>query len=353
MAANAAFGESAPTSGPPAHIQFVPHPNVHRLAKHPTLPVLYLGLTLAPESKNLATFRLDAEGNMLTNSMQTFPNYFTDDGNNPTNLYSILRPMVLPDRKVLLLVSSPYNYSQYATNTNAQHIAAVGLDDEGQPAKLITAFRTTHMEHSITHAVLDMAARRLFLSYYPSYWGWLSIGDDGVPSREFHMLTMPYSFWDFVFVSRWQRFIGVISSAYLCNVRLTTDASALSFIQMCVGETSSYGGLDVSASLGKAYVLNGPDYKTVAIYALDSEGRLVGVPRSFPAGPSLILRVDPKARRLYSFSHDGVIRIHPLDPAGHPSGQPQVFQASCGTIRDVVLDETSGRLYVACTEPPK
>src|ERR1041385_6575880 len=86
------------TSPPPAEIVFVPHPDGSFLTKHPTLPVLYLGCYIAPDAKNLATFQLNTDGTLNTNSIRAF-NYFSV---NPTNVfyrYQVQRPIVLAEEK--------------------------------------------------------------------------------------------------------------------------------------------------------------------------------------------------------------------------------------------------------------
>jgi len=347
-----AFAQNVATQPLPANVVFVPHPSANRLAKHPTLPVLYLGLANTPDSRNLVTFSLDAGGNVLTNSLRAFEDYFTDDGKNPTNLYSVLRPIVLAEEKILLLAATPASYPIYDANSNAQHVAAVALDDQGQPAKLIKAFRTTHTEAALATMVYEPSNRRLYLSY-SSYWGWVSVGKNGVPSREFHMLPLPWNLWEFAAVPEWQRFCGVARGTDLCNFRLTPEGARVEFFQMSVSGAGNYASLQISPSLRKIYVMNGPDYKAITVHPLDKQGRFVSVPRRFPIGESMWLRIDSKARRLYSITQTGTIRIHPLDGVGYPMGSVEVFQASCGTVRDAIVDEPSEKLYVACTEPAK
>jgi len=348
-----AAAQIATNTTPPSHVRFVPHTYANRLAKHPTLPVLYLGLGCAPDSKNLVTFGLDAGGNVLTNTMQTFNDFFTDDGKNPTNQHYVLRPVVLPEQRLLYLAAAPASPHLYHYNSNAHHIAVVRLDERGQPANLLKAFRTTHTEASIVVMQYEPTARRLYLSFH-TYWGWCATDEAGMPSREFYLVpTVPYNLWEYTFVPTWKRFIGVHQDAYLCSLRLTADGTRPEHTQALLGSPGPFGRFDVSAELGKVYIVSGPGHATLSIYSLNQQGGFTGVPRRLPLGETHFLRLDTKSRRLYSFHQNGIIRILPLDAGGYPSGSSEVFQVSCGAIRDVFLNEESGKLYVACTEPLK
>jgi YD repeat-containing protein len=348
---------AAETPGPapaslPSQFTFVAHPHAWRVARHPALPVLYLGCNGAPGQKNLVTFGLDAGGNVLTNTMRECEDYFTDDGGNPTNSYSVLTPIVLPSEKVLLLGAYPANPALYQTNTNAQHVAAVALDERGEPTGLLKALRTTHTEQTIVRMQYDPAGRRLCLSHH-SYWGWVSVNQDGLPSREFRLVPTPYNFWDFTFVPSWQRFLGLHQNAYLCNLRLTADGSAADYAQALLGSPGPFGAFQVSPELRKVYILSGPGLARLSVYPLAPHGGFTSVPRQFPLGATNLLRLDAKARRLYSLTDGGVIRIQPLDAEGWPSGSPEVFSVVCGAIRDAIVDEVTGKLMVASTAAPQ
>lgn len=344
--------DPAPSSSLPPQAVHVPYPYAWRITRHPALPVLYLGCNGAPGQKNLITFQLDARGNVLTNTLREFTDFFTDDGNNPTNVYSVLDPIVLPEEKVLLLASTPANAPLYSLNSNAHHVAAVALDADGQPAKKLASFRTTHMEGSISVTRYLAGEKRLYISY-GSYWGWCPVGADGVPSPEFRMLPAPYNFWQFEFVPRWNRFYGVSAGNTLMMFRVATDGQNLEFMQTIINRSVSFGSFAISPSLQKIYLANGPDYTTINVYSLDKEGRLLGLPRRFPTGYVYMMRVDSTAKRLYTFTAAGTIRSHGLDANGFPTGEPTVWPIDCGSVRDIFVDEPSGRLYIACTAAPK
>src|SRR5512134_2923227 len=90
------------TSPTPANVVFVPSPYAYYLAKHPSLPVVYLSCTYAAESKNLVTYALNADGTANTNAMRGF-NYFSDNPTNEFWRYSLQRPIVLPEERILYL----------------------------------------------------------------------------------------------------------------------------------------------------------------------------------------------------------------------------------------------------------
>lgn len=336
----------------PSHAVFVPHPNAWRITKHPTLPVLYLACHSAPEMKNLVTFRLDDAGNVLTNTQREFPDYFTDDGSNSTNFHLVYNPVVLPTEKVLLLPAAPLYPAQYQVNSNAHHIAALALDDEGQPARKLASMRTTHTEATITVTRYVPENRRWYIGY-GSYWGWCAVGSDGVPSPEFRMTSGPWNFWEFQYVPMWRRFYGVSAGTTLQVFRQAEDGQALEFIQSINNHTGLYGAFALSPSLRKIYLANGPDYTTINAYSLDKEGRLLGLPRRFTTGAVSMMRVDSVTKRLYTFTAPGTVRAHALDADGFPTGETKVWPIHCGEVRDVFVDETRGRLYIACTAAPR
>ena len=198
----------------------------------------------------------------------------------------------------------------------------------------------------------DSRTRRLYLGYM-TYWGWVAIGKDGVPSHEFHLLTQPGNVWELAVAGDWARLYCVARGLYLCNFRPTTDGTGMEFFQTCLKETEASGSLQISPKLRKLYVLDGPGGEAVSVYPLAKDGCFTSVPRRFSIGPTALLRLDSNARRLYSFTDRGTIRSHPLDAEGYPAGSVEVFQVSCGEIRDALVDEPSGKVYVACTDPPK
>lgn len=341
-------GQNVSLSNLPVQLVFVPHPQANSLTKHPVLPVLYLGLQYAADSKNLVTFRLDESGQVLANSQRNFDDYFGANGKNSTNPYRILRPLVLREEKVLLLAAQPRRSGL------AQHLAAVALDEEGQPVKLIEALRTTHTEPSIVTTAYEETTRRLYLSY-STYWGWILVGKDGVPLRDFHLLKRPGNLWAMAAIPEWGRIIGVAAGTALCNLRVDLEGKNVEFIQLNIGPTpafGAFGAFQLSPMLRKLYLVNGPDLNTISVYSFSKDGRLTSVPRRFTVGDSHLLCLDSTARRLYSFTRDGTIRLHHLDEEGFPTVPPEVFHADCGSIQDVIADQTKGTIYVACTKLP-
>jgi hypothetical protein len=76
----------------------------------------------------------------------------------------------------------------------------------------------------------------------------------------------------------------------------------------------------------------------------------VGVPRRFDISPASHLVCDFPRRKLYSFGGKQA-RVFDLDAEGFPCATPRNFALDVGDIRDALLDEGSGRLYIACTKP--
>ena len=124
------------------------------LTKHPTLPVLYLTANSAPESKNLITVRLNADGSLAADGQKAWPDYFTINPTNSSFRYSIPRPVVVADEKILYLGAWPADSALFDV-TNNNSVAAVSLDEQGQPVKLLKAFRTTHTELGVLAMAWD------------------------------------------------------------------------------------------------------------------------------------------------------------------------------------------------------
>src|SRR5664279_2383681 len=90
-----AVGQVAVNSLPPAQVVLVTNSFAATLTKHPTLPLLYLTANHAPESKNLITVRLNADGSLMADSQKAWPDYFTTNPTNANFRYSIPRPVVV------------------------------------------------------------------------------------------------------------------------------------------------------------------------------------------------------------------------------------------------------------------
>lgn len=347
----------AQTSAPPANVEFIVLGQANTLAKHPTLPVLYVGCYGYPEQKNLITFRLGDNGAVLTNTMKVCEDYFSVDGKNPEFMYRILpRPVVLPKENVLVLACTPNIPASFFAQTNNNECAVVALDEQGQPTKLLKAFRTSYTTIGIQlmGARADPTTRRLYLAYYV-YFGWCELGADGLPvTREFVPMPVPINQWYWAYVPAWQRFFTMPPGPSLTILKPATDLRTPEFVQSIPTMPGSplAGSLEVSESLRKIYILGSDPGRELGVYSLSKEGRLIGLPKTFSVGPAYILRADSQAKKLYAIANEWM-KIFPLDVQGYPTGQPSVHSLACGVIRDALVDENTGKLYVACTEPPK
>lgn len=337
------------TSPPPAEIVFVSNPYGYFLTKHPKLPMLYLGCYVAPEAKNLVTLQLAADGAVNTNSLRSF-NYFSENPTNELWRYLVQKPIVLPEEKILYLAAVP-SYHHFFAHTNHQEIAAIALDDEGQPGKILRAIRTSHGEKEIRGWQFEPTTRRLYMSYH-SYFGWIPIGKDGLAeSDKFNLLAAVQTCWQWVYVPAWQRFYARQTDSGLVVFKLTGDGSTPDLVQIVGGPYRGVNNLGLSQTFGKIYFLDTLGSR-LAIYQFNREGRLTGVPRFFPTGDASGVRCDFKSKRLYSWNNKSVLKSYPLDERGTPLDPPEIFPLHCGAIRDVLVDEASGKIYVACTEPP-
>src|ERR1043166_2317283 len=216
------------TSPPPANVEFVPCSAAYALTKHPTLPLLYLACYRAPESKNLATIRLNTDGSILTNSLKFWENYFSANGTNNDFGYRIAtRPSVLPGENLLFLAAVPDYPAKFYGETNNNEFATVALDEQGQPAKLLKAFRGSDTALGQLIAIgCDPLTRRLLVAYYV-YFGWYEIGADGVPvSRHFNPIQCPINQWYWVHRQEWDRYFIMPPGPSLTVLKLARDGRA-------------------------------------------------------------------------------------------------------------------------------
>src|ERR1043166_8546465 len=132
-------GQTLAISPPPGQVVIVTNPRAYSLTKHPTLPVLYLTCSGAPESTNLITLRLNADGTLVRDSQRTWPDYLTTNPTNENFRYAIPRPIVLAEERILYLASCPVDPPRYCADTNNNEVAVIGLDGQGQPGKLLKA----------------------------------------------------------------------------------------------------------------------------------------------------------------------------------------------------------------------
>jgi hypothetical protein len=346
-----ASGQTIVTSPPPAQVVIVTNTHAFSLTKHPTLPFLYLTGYGAPGSTNLTTVRLNADGSLMANSQRAWPDYLTTNPTNDNFRYYIPRPVVLAEEKILYLAACQFSPGPYYAETNNSEVAVVGLDDQGQPAKLLRGFRTGYTEMGISALGWDPVSRRLFLSYN-TYFGWCQMDKAGLPvSNQFHLLYAPNNFWYYIYVSDWQRFYGYHGNSSLGIAKLTADASGGEFLQYATSGYGSLGNIEVSRRFLKLYMLEGPDNRQIRVYRLTREGRLTAVPRFFPLEMATrAIRFDFKANLLYALAEDGVLKTYHLDSEGYPTGTPQISQLPCSGVRDAVVDEATGKVYVACTQ---
>jgi hypothetical protein len=348
MLALDAAGQSV-TSPPPANVVFVAHPSGYYLTKHPTLPMLYLGGYYAAESKNLITFQLASDGTVNTNSLRTF-NYFSENPTNDQWRYMVQRPIVLTEEKILYLAAVPSG-PQFFAHTNHQEIAAVALDDEGQPGQVLKAIRTSHGEKEIRGWEFDPTTHRLYMSYH-SYFGWIPVGKDGLPASDhFRLMHYVQTCWQWVFVPQWQRFFARQTDGGLVVFRLSADGSNTEWCQLFTGPYRGSYSLGVNPTLRRLYFLDTTG-KRLVVKRLTADGRVTGLPRFLPVGEVWGARYHFPAKRLYTWHDKSVLKSYPLDEHGDPVDKPDIFALNCGTIRDLMVDETTGKLYVACTEWP-
>lgn len=341
---------SQTTSPPPANVVFVPSPSSYYFSKHPSLPILYVGGYYVAGSKNLITFPLNADGTVNPNGMRAY-NFFTRTGTNELERYSLARPIVLPEERVLYLGAIASAATYYTADTNNQEIAVVSLDEAGQPGKLLRAIRTSHGEKEIRGWEFDPTTRRLYISYH-TYFGWIPVGKDGLPeSDKFMYIPGVQTCWQWVYVPEWQRYFARQTDSGLIAFKLTSDGIATEIIQCFMNPYRGTGNLALSRTYEKLYFLDTLGGR-VAIYRITKDGRITGHPRFFPVGEAYGVRFDFKSKRLYVWYDKAVMRSFPLDEKGDPVAKPELYALNCGVIRAMLLDEPSGKLYVLCTELP-
>jgi len=327
------------TSPPPAELVFIPNPRGFTLSKHPTLPVLYVGCYIAAESRNLATYPLNPDGTVNTNGMRAL-DYFSGNSTDSRDRYQIMRPIVLPKEKILYLACTP-GYPQFFDNTNHQQIAAVALDDQGQPGKILKAFRTTHDEKEVCGWQFDATTRRIYISYH-AYFGWIGLDKNGLPvSDQFTYIPNLVNFWHWVYVPEWQRFFARQTGTSIAIFALNGGANATIFLQNIQVPYSSYGNLQVCPNHHRLYSLDIAPNAQLALYKLTEDGRYTGIPRYFPMGDAIGMRINFKTNHLYAWNATAVMQIYALDEQGVPRGPPQISALRCGTILDMLFDESS------------
>jgi len=345
---------TAPT--PP--IVFVPSPQAYALAKHPTLPVLYVGCSAVPESKNLITFRLDAEGKLLADSRRDWPDWFTTDGKNRDFAYQLWQPAIWAEKGMLYLTAAPSYADKFYGVTNHPEFVAISLDAEGQPAKRVAGWRSGEPRGTPMGIRCDPATRRLYVNYYYVF-GWCALDEKGLPTaNRFQLIPGIGNFWDWTLASEWHRCFGMPGGMNASMYHLAADGNTALTCQNIAAENQGYiaghvprDNIEVSTRFRKLYMLRFYPQQQLVVCSLTSEGRFTGLPRFFEVGPARAIRFNFKAGLLYAISKEWV-KTFTVDEHGYPTSTPTTTTLSCGDIHDIVVDETTGKLYVACTLPP-
>jgi hypothetical protein len=341
----------AATASSPAELAFVIHPRGITLTKHPAKPILYMTCTAAQESRNLVSLQLDANGHVLTNSARSF-NFFDSDPTNQPYQHAIARPALLAEEGILYLAVQP-DYPAYLANTNHGEIAAVGLDADGQPTKVLRAFRTSRTGQGLRTLQWEPTTHRLFVSYN-LHFGWLGVGKDGLPEKEtHHAVDGVYECWNWVFVPAWQRFYArqTRSNAGLTLFKLSANGLSSEWVQNAGIHSRGDYHVAVSPEFRRAYYLDRGTACRLISFQLTEEGRLTGVPRYHDLHDAIGIRFDFARQRLYAWSADAILRTYSLNDQGMPVADPLVSALGCGEIRDLIVDRGSGRIYVLGTQP--
>jgi hypothetical protein len=357
FASTSLFSQTATTNPLPPEIEIIPLANAYGVTKHPLLPVLYVTRYHAPQSKNLATFRLNADGTVLNDSLRVCDDYLSAGGKDPYSLHTLLRPCVLPNQNALILVAHPENLKLYLANTNHNELAVVELDDQGQPGKLRRSFRTNRSGWvHLIGAQVEPATRRLFLVHFAVYdaLGWLELGEDGVPlSNTLKFLPGKDNHWYWTFYPDARRFFAIGEEPILSVVKFSEDGATeqqRQYVAMPAG-TPRNGCFETNAQFRKIYLLGSAPNRELTVCQFTRDGRLTGVPRYFALTGAVLLRFNFHTSTLYTFQADG-LSVYKLDSEGYPAGPPKRYAFNWGGLRDALVDETTGKVYVACAQPP-
>jgi len=352
------LAQQAITSAVPAQVVFIPDSGATALSKHPSLPILYACTTGDPNASGLVTYRLNPDGSLADGGKKTYGQELFVVGTNTVFESVSLPPCVMAENKMLLLASAPAHAGDYFADSNKNQYAVLKLDEEGQPTKLVTAFRINLTPQQPLMATLwEPTTRRVYATYHAGVALWFELGRDGCPlDKQGHALAIPpiLHYWSLAYVPQWQRFFAMQTGVggRISIFRLTADGKGLDSFQSLHAVRGYYpsGSITASPKFRKLYLLdNGPSDELI-VYPLTNEGRLTGVPRYFSLGQAVFIRFDFKGGLLYAFGKDGLLRIFELDDNGHPTGAPQVFDLACGDIRDFLVDEHTGKVYIASTQ---
>lgn len=350
----AGFGQNS-TSVPP-QVVVVPIPWAWAVVRHPSLPVLYVTGQAMPESKNLFTFCLNADGSIDPGSKRVCDDYFSADGKKPSFQHRIHRPAINTEKRVVYLAAYPLSANSVTTygDTNNFEYAAVALDEQGQPAKRLKLFRTDQSgQQGLMGIRYESSLRRLFFTYY-STTQWTELDQDGLPVsiNPTKWFNAGINFWAWIYVPEWHRFYQTRSASHVGIVPISTDNLQIEFIQYANPQQGPVmmAQIEVSTRFRKMYLLDSVPRKELIVFRLSTEGRLISVPSYFSLGPTALMRFDLKAGVLYTFNHN-LIRVFKLDADGLPSGAPQETTPEIGDVSDAFVDEQTGKVYVACSRP--
>jgi hypothetical protein len=334
---------------------FVPDNRASKLAKHPTLPVLYVTCDREVASRKLLSFRLDRSGAIDPETLRTYDDYFTGNTPDPSLAYDLFRPSILPQENILYLGVSPGKPDAYFAATNRADVAAVSLDAHGEPARRIATFRFCGKGmYRLRNLWCEPSRRRLYLYDY-AFTGSYQLGEDGLPLST-KPTTLPCGinkyFW--AYIPEWRRFYCMPPGPQLTVLEFASRDELL------IGQnastpigTPSNGQMRVSKALQSVYILSSAPKKELVIYRLTKQGGLTGLPVTFALGETLAIQVDDQANRLYAFRKNGTLGVYRLNTDGQIDGPSQNFLLPCGKVRDILLDKQTSRLYVACSDPPR
>ena len=204
----------------------------------------------------------------------------------------------------------------------------------------------------------DPATRRLYVNYYMAF-GWFALDEKGLPSpNRFRLVPSVGNFWDWALASEWHRCFAMPGGMNVSIFQLADDGGTALTCQNIAAENRGYiaghvprDNIEVSTRFRKLYALRFYPERQLMVCSLTREGRLMGQPRFFELGPARAIRCNFKTGLLHAFAHDWV-KTFALDDEGFPKEPPVMRPLSCGKLADIIVDEATGKIYVACTLPP-
>jgi hypothetical protein len=341
----------------PPQIELLPLRDAANVAKHPSLPVLYVSCDDAPESRNLVTYRLRPDGSLDAASRQACADYFSPDGTRPSFRHRLFRAAVNAEKRILYLAASPTTANSVTTyaDTNYFEFAAVRLGEDGQPGEVLKPFRseTTGQQGLLEGIRYEPALHRILATYYSTIQ-WFDLDEVGLPVvAAIRYLPGLFEFQQWTYLPEWNRFYALRSTSALVNFVWSIGAPAVEFAQamQITAERPRAGTLPVDAKTRTLYLLDQASERSLVVVRLDGKGTFIGLPARFDIGPTNRLAFDFSRRLLYAFGKD-VLRVFTLGDDGIPKGKPQAAPLAIGEIRDVLVEEITGKVYIACSQPP-